>query len=1092
MIRSIYRMTFLLAWMVLSCCDLYGQSTDILVKGQVTDSGSGDVLPGVNVVLKGTTIGTVTDAEGNYSLTVKDPGGVLVFSFIGFAPTETPISSRTQIDIALSPDVTSLDEIVVIGYGEQSRATITTSVAKVDEEEFKNAPSANPLVQLQGKVAGLTLQVSDGQPGANPQIFIRGGASTSPEGDSPLIIVDGVVGMMRNIQDLNPDDIESVQVLKDAASTAIYGARAAYGVIIVKTKSGKVGSKPVISFKYTSGIEKQGKTYDFTSAREYIEVSRRNIMNYNTTNPNLYLSGGTYGMSTGNPRNSKNTLEFLDTYIQNYGEEYVSNLIDNEGWETMTDPVTGKKLIFKETDYQDVTFQTAYRQEYDFNISGGTEKASYYASMGHLNQDGIVAGTWYKNYSFQLNTTYQLNEKWQFNANASYQYRNFNSIGNYQNVLSRSVTMPFTYRLTYEDGKPAPGEGVGSFRNRNHEIYYRDKYNDNKVFRTTFNVGATWDILPGLTFKPAVYWFTTEGIQNRFEAFNEVNQNRNASAEHEYIRQGQVDGVLNYDKNFGAHHHINAVLGYSYIHNYIYTLSGSGYGAPTDNIPTLNATAATTQKITSTESSDAVMSYFGRVNYDYDARYLLSASLRRDGSSKFTTKHKWGVFPGVSAGWNLHSEDFFQPLKRHVSTLKLRTSWGQTGNNQLSLYDTQGRYSSTQTVSNQEVPISYMGQVGTLNTVMANSDLVWETTTSFDAGVDIGLFQNRITLLLDYYNKVTTDRIFSQPLDHTSGFSSITSNYGTLRSRGFEVELSARAIDRPDFSWDVNFTFAFNRSTVIKLPNNGEEKNRIGGNTIYDPETQAYKKVGGFAEGERYGGRWAFHMIGVYSTDAEAADAPFDVAANGRVKKGGDAIWEDVDGNGRIDVEDMVFVGYIRPDRLGGIVNTFRYKGLSLRVVADYALGHVIDNSFRGRSLASARNNNMTLTDVLGDDIWKEQGDIASIPKYTVQSDADYNYRNHLRSANGIGGSTNIYATNNTFYYSKGDFLAFREVSLTYSLRSEWLKRVRLQGADIFAGVFNLGYITKYDGLMPEIYTGADQGSYARPRQYNFGVKLTL
>jgi TonB-linked SusC/RagA family outer membrane protein len=1089
MMRSFYQKAILIAWMLLQVYAGHGQATDFLVQGRVTDQESGESMPGVSVLLKGTSHGTITDAEGRYSLNVNNPNGVLVFSFIGFADTEVVISSRTQVNVSLAPSVTSLDEVVVIGYGEQSRATLTTAVSKIDEKEFKNAPSANPLVQLQGKVAGLSLQISDGQPGANPQIFIRGGASTSPESDSPLIIVNGVVGAMRNISDLNPDDIESIQVLKDAASTAIYGARAAFGVIIVKTKSGKVNARPTISFKHTSGIETQGKTYDFTSARDYIDVSRRNIVNntpdpalYPNFNRNLFLSGG-YGMSTGSPRNSRNTVDFLDNYIQNYGSDYVTDLIDNQGWETMTDPVTGRKLIFKETNYQDVTFQTAHRQEYDLSISGGTDKATYYASMGHLDQDGIVAGTWYKNYSFLLNTTYAVSDKLKFNADVTYQFRNSNGLGNYQNVLSRSVTMPFTYRLAYEDGTPAPGEGVTSFRNRNHEIYYRDKYNDNRVFRTTLSAGATWDILPELTFKPAVYWFTTEGIQNRFEAYNEVNINRNASAEHEFIKQGQVDAVLNYDKTFSAHG-FNAVLGFSYINNYTYTLNGSGYGAPTDNIPTLNAVADTSKRISSVESADAIMSFFGRINYNYNQKYMLSASLRRDGSSKFASAHKWGMFPGMSAGWNMHSEDFWQPMSRYISAMKLRTSWGQTGNNPLNYSDTQGRYGSTIDIDNDNDLdlINYMGQSGILNSTMANGDLVWETTTSFDAGVDIGLFRNRVTLLLDYYNKLTSDRLFDLPIDATSGFRSIKANYGTLRSRGFEVELAANVLERNSFAWDVNFTFAYNRSTVVKLPDNGEEKNRIGGNTVYDPATQSYRKVGGLAEGERYGGRWAFHMIGVYATDADA---------NGRTKKGGDAIWQDVDGNGRIDVEDMVFMGYIRPDKTGGIVNTFRYKGLSLRVVADYAVGHVIDNSFRGRSLASARNNNMTLTDVLGDKIWKQQGDIASIPRYTVASDADYGYRNHLRNPNGLG-TTGVYSTNNSLYFSKGDFLALREVSLTYTLQHSLLQKIRLQGVDVFAGVYNLGYLTKYDGLMPEVYSGADQGSYPRPRQFNFGFKLTL
>lgn len=1053
----------------------------VLVSGVVKSGKEKETVPGVGVKLKGTNVVTITDVDGKFSINVPGGKGTLVFSYVGTKNKEVEVNGQTNLEVILDEDVNSLTEVVVVGYGEQSRSTVTNSITRVGAKEFENAPAANPLNQLQGKVAGLSLQVSSGQPGANPQIFIRGGASTSPEGDAPLFIVDGIVGSMRNISDINSDDIESMQVLKDAASTAIYGARAANGVIIIKTKSGRLNAKPSINFRYTSGLERQAKEYDFTSAEEYIYVSRLNTQKFNTSNPNLFLTGGTYGMSTGNPRNSKNTLEFLDTYILNYGKDYVSNLIDNEGWTTMTDPVTGKKLIFKETNYQNETFQDGIRNEYDFNVSGGTEKSTYYVSLGHLKQTGIVAGTDYKNYNFLLNATYKLSDQWELNTNINYLLRQSNGIGNIQNVLSRSVTMPFTYRSTYENGLPAPGEGVTSFRNRNHEIYYRDQYNDNKVYRSTFNLGATWKIIPGLSFKPAVYWFTTEGQTNSFEAYNEVNINRNAAAEHTFIRQAQVDGVFNYVKDFGKHH-TSSVLGTSYINNYNYAVNASGYGAPTDNIRTVNATSLLTQRSSSEISSDIVMSFFGRVNYDYDRKYLFSASLRQDGSSKFSEDNKWALFPGVSAGWNVHNEKFFEPIKKYVSTFKLRSSWGQAGQNELSIFDTQGQYS---------IGNNYLGEVGILNTKLANKDLIWETTTSFDAGTDIGLFNDRLTLLIDYYRKRTSDRIFSKPLDATSGFSSITSNYGTIQSAGFDFEVTARALRTKNFSWDINFTLSFNKSIVIDLPDNGEIKNRIGGNIVFDKNLNDYVKVGGTAEGERYGGRWAYHQIGVYATDADAANAPKDVEANNRVKKGGDAIWEDVDGNGIIDSRDMVFMGYIRPDKTGGIVNTFSWKGLSMRIVADFAVGHVIDNSFRGRSLASARNNNMTLSDVMGDKIWRNQGDIATIPKYTVQSDADYNYRNHLRGGNGLASSSG-YITANSAYHSKGDFLAFREVSFSYNLKANFLKKAHIAGINLNAGVYNLGYITKYDGLMPEIYTGNDQGSYPRPRQFNFGATVTF
>jgi TonB-linked SusC/RagA family outer membrane protein len=1071
------RILIVIAWLLVAA-PLAAQTPVVSVSGTVVAEESGEALPGVSVVLKGTATGTTTDAEGRFSISLPSTDGVLVFSYIGFAKKEVPVQD-TPMRVVLETDAKALGEVVVIGYGEQSRETVTGSISRVGAEEFENAPAANPLLQLQGKIAGVSIQASSGQPGANPEIFIRGGSSTSPESDAPLIIVDGIVGVMRNISDLNPDDIESVQVLKDAASTAIYGARAANGVIIVKTKSGKAG-KTVVNFKFNSGIEQQGRSYDFTSARDYIHVSRLNTMKFNKTNPDFFLSGGGYGMSTGNPRNAKNTLAFLDTYISAYGADYVADLIEREGWETMADPVTGKELLFKETNYQDVTFQTAYKKEYDVNVSGGNDRATYYVGLGHLDQEGIVSGTYYKNYNALFNGNYRLSDKWSINSNISYQLRDASGPNNYQNVLSRSVTMPFTYRLTYEDGTPAPGEGVASFRNRNHEVYYRERHNDIKVYRSTFNLGADWDILPGLSFSPSAYYFTTEGVENYFEAANEVNSNRSASANHNFDRQIQLDGVLNYDKMLTNRHHVNAILGSSYINTYTYRMSGSGRGAPTDYIPTLNATSLETQRVSTTKSDDIVMSYFGRVSYDYDRRFLFAASLRMDGSSRFAEDHKWGFFPGVSAGWNIHNEEFWQPLNSTFSTLKLRTSWGQTGNNALSISDSQGAYSTG---------YNYLGEVGILNTTLANRNLVWETTTSFDAGIDVGVYKDRIKVLVDYYNKVTSDRLFGKPLDATSGFSAIRSNFGSIRNRGVEVELAATPVATKSFSWDLGFTYAFNRSTVVELPDNGEEKNRTGGNTVFDPETQTYVRVGGLAEGERFGGRWAYNLIGVYATDEEAADAPYDVEANGRKKLGGDAIWEDVDGNGRIDHNDMVFMGYMRPDQMGGIANTLRYKNFTMRMVADYAIGHVIDNSFKGRSLASARNNNMTLVDVLGDDIWKEQGDQASIPKYTVQSDADYNWRNHLRGGNSLG-STGVYSTNNSLYFSKGDFLAFREVSLSYLLDAEFLKRAHIQSLEFTGSVHNMGYITAYDGLMPEVYTGADQGSYPRPLQYNMGVRV--
>lgn len=1059
---------------------LSGLPGPIRVQGTVTD-GSGNPVPGVTIVEKGTQNGTVSLDNGRYVITV--PGtATLVFKALGMRTMEVPVDGRATLDVALEGSSVKLNEVVAIGYGKQSRVDVTGAISKVGEQEFEHTQGGNALKQLQGKVPGLSLQISSGQPGADPQIFLRGGTTTSPEGDAPLLIVDGVVSQgMRGITDLNPSDIESIQVLKDAASTAIYGARAANGIIIVTTKTGRSG-KTRVNLSYTYGLSEMPKRYNFTNTEQYVYVARLNTMEFNHTNPDLYLTGGTYGMSTGNPRNSAGTLEFLDTYIANYGADYVNGLLQKQGWQTMKDPVTGKQLIFKGTDYQDVTYHKAPSSTYNVNVSGGNDKGTYYLGLGYTNQDGIVYGTSYRDYNGLFNASYKLSDHFKINTNMNYSIRKANAPNSTQNVLARSVKMPGTYRLRYENGLPAPGEGVSSFVSRLYEVYYREQYTDVNVYRSTMHLGAEWDIIPGLTFTPALSWFTTEGKEEYYTAYNVTNKNRNASAKHNLDTHLQTDALLNYEKTIGDNHHFNVLLGSSYMKDYAFDMSGSGYDAPTDYITTLNATADVTQLASTTESNDVLMSYFGRVNYDYAKKYLFSASVRKDGSSRFAKDHKWGVFPGVSAGWNMHMENFWAPLRPVISQFKLRASWGQAGNNLLTIDDSQGEYSTG---------YNYLGEVGILNTTLANNALVWETTTSLDFGADIGLWDNRISLLLDYYNKLTSNRLFSKPLDAATGFSSIKSNYGSIRNTGVEVELGVTPVKTRDFSWNFSFTFAYNKGVVNKLPANGEAKNRTGGNYVYNPKDKAYEKVGGFAEGERFGQRWAFDMIGVYPTDASAQDAPYDVDAAGRQKIGGDAIWKDLDGNDTIDNRDMVFMGYIHPDIQGGMVNTVTYKNLSLRVVMDYATGFVIDNGFRARTDGSARNNMQTLTDVIGNDIWKKQGDEGKkYPRYTVQSDVDYNWHNYLRSANGIGNSG--YASNSSLFYSSGNFLAFREVSLSYHLTTEALKKASIQSIDLFAGVYNLGYLTKYDGLDPEIYTGADPGQYPRPRQYSFGVNLNF
>jgi len=1053
------------------------------VSGIVTDN-TGVGLPGANVVVVGSKDWTITDAKGKYSLQAKQ-GDTLEFSFIGYLSQTIIVGTNSIINVRLEDDTQMLEEAVSIGYGTQNRSLVTTSITRVSSEEFEHTPQQSPLAQLQGKVPGLQLQVTSGQPGDNPEIFMRGGTTTGTSSDTPLIIVDGAVSQgMRAIQDMNPADIESIEVLKDAASTAIYGARAANGIIIITTKKGSEGSAKV-NFKYTFGLDQQPKRLDLLNARDYVYLTRKAAWedpNATEADKNKFLNGS-FGMSTGNAWDSPNTLEFLDVYLANYGQDFVADLLENKGWETMVDPVTGKQLIFMDTDFQDATYHNAVKNEYEISVSGGDKKLNYYGSLRYLDQDGIVRGTWYKNYSASMNASYQLNNSWKIFSKATFNVGDRNTMSNSVNSLQRAMFMPPTYKLYYEDGTPAPGEGMSTFRPREYENYYKTRYTVNKQYRTSMQGGAVWNILPGLTFSPTIYYMMTEGINGGFEALNETTgtEIRPASGAQQHDGHFQMDAILNYDKTF-ARHHINATAGASYMKDDETYISGSGSGASTDLIPTLNATADSTQRVTSIRTEEAMLSYFGRVNYDYDGKYLASVSMRADGSSRFAENHRWGYFPGASLGWNAHKESFFRPVRKYVSKLKLRTSWGRTGNNSISLADSRGLYGITGT--------TYLGEVGILNTTLANADLVWETTESWDAGLDLGFFNNRLEVLVDIYNKTTYNRLYDNKLPSTTGFSSIKCNYGSLGTKGIEVEINAVPVSTKNFTWNLGLNFTWYRTIVLSQPENGEDKNRTGGNYIYDPTTGTEVKVGGFAEGERFGVRYAYHYLGVYQTDEEAALAPYDENAKGRTKHAGDAIWEDRNNDGYINAKDMIFMGYIRPDKTGGITNSFRWKNLSARVVADFAMGHVINNGSLAYGLASIRNNFNTYTEALKD-CWTPENPDAKYPRFSPLSDSDYSTRNFTRSGESIGSSTSG-QSNNSAFYQKGDFLAIREVSLAYNLPKNLTKMLRISALQIFGGVYNVGYITGYDGMTPELYLGYDYGQYPRPREYSMGVNITF
>jgi hypothetical protein len=462
----------------------------------------------------------------------------------------------------------------------------------------------------------------------------------------------------------------------------------------------------------------------------------------------------------------------------------------------------------------------------------------------------------------------------------------------------------------------------------------------------------------------------------------------------------------------------------------------------------------------------------------------VSGAIRYDGFSNFAPENKYALFPSASVGWNIHKENFWNV--KPISSLKLRASWGQAGSSDLNITDTYGGYS----------PAAYALGSGILRANLSNPNLKWELTETTDLAFDAGFFNDRVTLTVDVYNKLTKNRLASKPLPSEAPFTAITYNNGVLQNKGIEIELGATVIKSKSFTWRTNFAFAFNRMRITELPANGRAKNRQGGDLVYDPSSKQNVEAGGFAEGERPYSIYVYKVLGVFATEAEAAAwnatkkdnlaSPSGITVK---KHAGDFIFDDINNDGVIDTKDQVFMGYRNPEPTGGMQNTFTYKGISLRIAVDYAFGHLISNGALARSLGQGRAfNEGAPEEALGPDIWQKEGDVGK--KYARFSFADFDFgqRNYLRSA--TLGNNNGYGSDVSALIEKGDFLAFREIAISYEVPRSLLKKIHSTGMNVFASVFNLGYITKYKGLNPETYTGFDPGGYPRPRQFSLGATL--
>lgn len=1031
------------------------------ITGKVSNE-KGEGLSGASIIVPNTNHGVATDQAGNFTIDVQPATSALTVEFVGYASQVIRIGNQSVMNVTLGMQANNLDNVVVVGYGRQSRRTLTTSISKLDTKVLENVPYPNLTAAMQGTLPGVRVQSLSGQPGAALRVTVRGGTSVdNPNGSGPLYLVDGII--RPDINDVASEDIESLQVLKDAAATAIYGARGSNGVVLITTKSGKAGVVR-INYSYDVTVSDIGKNLEYLSSKDHIYYTR---LGYKTAFNRGQLPLTTFNakMTGANSIGTGNDLTNKTNYTTQYLTE-ANKLKLVQGWQSMPDPLdSSKTIIFGETNFEDVMMQTGVSHNHHLSFSGGSSKASFNAGVGYMTADGTVITTKYKRVTFNLNGDLKLRDNISVFGRLLYSNSTSNLLSNgdqaAQNNLFYRAGLPSTAKYSFEDGTLSPGQSLGI---GNAEYYFNRRNDGSYANKITLATGGSWTLLPGLSFDPQVSVYRTQdnirGFQPSYLTGGDVLvTTRTATNRDDITTQYQADAVLTYTKAILTNHHLEGKAGYSYFERNYSNLQATGTGAPTDLIPTLNASANFTG-VQTILSKLVLPGYFGRINYDFKQKYLLMVNGRYDGASNLGQSHKWGFFPGAAVGWNLHEENFWKALPVNLITLKLRGSYGVNGNiSGLGEYDAQGSYNVPTLLSQQR----YAGNIGLQLTGLPNQDLQWERSKTLNVGVDLGLFKNRISLLVDVYRRVTDNLIANLTLPASVGFSSILTNLGSMENKGVEFELSARILPPSSaVSWDFSFNIAKVKNKILHLPPSGTENNRIGGIQIRDPQTKQLVWVpgnGGRMEGYNIGDIYAYKFLGVYATDEAAAQAPVDMIPTvaGRKKYGGDAIWQDTDGNGLIDDKDKVYIGNAFAVWTGGFSNSVGYKGLSVTVRMDYALGHSIYNYARGYANNNL-NGDITANKDLVDKSWKKQGDITDVPRY--------NPVDHLGPMNFWRGNGDLGIASN--YVEKGDYLCLREISLGYNLPTALLRKVKMSNLRINVSGSNLYYFTSYTGRNPE------------------------
>ncbi|MFD2940708.1 SusC/RagA family TonB-linked outer membrane protein [Flavobacterium notoginsengisoli] len=1083
------------------------------VTGKVTNE-KGESLPGVNIVAKGTNISTQTDFDGNFVFEVPDNVTTLIVTYIGLQDQEVTITGGA-LNIVLKEIGQQMNEVIVVGYGAQNRRTLSTAVSKLDKKVLENVPYSNVTQSLQGSVTGLVVKTSSGQPGKASNVIVRGGTSIdNPSGATPLYIVDGVI--RSQIDDINSLDIASLQVLKDAAATSIYGARASNGVIIVTTNTGKAG-KLKVTYNVSTQNSRIGKKYNFMDGGDYIKMQREGLYNaaelagLSTTTGIARLGQLTGATPAGTGNNLQNNTPFATLLKSNLSAETISTL-QAKGWQEIADPLNpNNTIIYKSTDWNDILFQDAITQSHTLGFSGGTDTGVFDLSLGYLKGDGITIFTGYQRFTSKLNASLKVADNFTVNGRVLFSRASNNQVVANSVVFNRYLGNSPTTKLYLEDGTLAPGQN----NINGNPLYQMGKVKGiNENNKLQMGVDGELRLAKDFTFTPAISLYSENQNDNTFQqAFLSgssglVDNTRTATRLSNQTFQVQYEGVFAYKKAWDNIGDFDAKLGVSKYDRTIKYFNASGKGSPSDLAQTLDSSPIPVS-VYSNDTKLVLNSVFGRVNYDYKNRYFATASFRYDGASSLGPDNRYGFFPGISAGWNMQEEKFWaNTMPKFFSSLKLRGSYGVNGNlGTLGDFQAGGLYSgSTNGIAN-----SYNGQSAIINSQIANPGLKWEQSETINGGFDIGLNEDKIRIIGDFYNKLTSDLLTNLTLPSNSGFSTVLTNLGGLRSKGFELEVQANIYNQNDWKVNVGANVSHNTNTIEKLPFNGNANNRIGGTEIWDKKSGKYVYVGGLQEGQKIGNFYAHKQLYILSTQAEADAYNAKVhdtyvtktAANGGNPEGkkfaGDAVFEDTDNNGIIDSRDRQYMGNMFPTFVGGFNFDTSYKGFSLTVRTDYSLGATIYNEARARFLGQFQGNYGLLAESA--QAWQKEGDITDVPRYRWADQTNQN--NLFRSeASGAAYNTNMFQGNSR-YYESGDYLCIREITFSYSFPKSLIEKASITSLRMYVTGSNLYYFTKYKGLSPEVQ-GIDGGSslglnaagstgtYPVPRNIILGLNISL